>query len=228
LRRPKIALFALLQADETRRLANWFPLFNEDLKAELLTDDLRARTDGAAATMTFARQLARSDARDVLSRMLYVDTKLWLPDDLLARGDKTSMAASLEARVPLLDHTLVEFAATLPPNLKVHRLARKYILKKAAQPLLPPEILQRKKQGFPTPVSVWFRTAARPFIRDLLSPAAVRRRGLFRPELVTRLLDEHERGVADHGRLLWGLLGVELWHQVYVDAGPARKEAVAA
>ena len=228
LRRPKIALFALLQADETRRLANWFPLFNEDLKAELLTDELRARTDGAVATATFARELARSDARDVLNRMLYVDTKLWLPDDLLARGDKTSMAASLEARVPLLDHTLVEFAATLPPSLKVHRLARKYILKKAAAPLLPPEILKRKKQGFPTPISVWFRAAAQPFVRDLLSPATLRRRGLFRPELVGRLLDEHERGTADHGRLLWGLLGVELWHRVYVDSGPARREAVAA
>jgi asparagine synthase (glutamine-hydrolysing) len=223
LRRPKIALSALLQEDETRRLASWFPLFNEELKAELLTQGLRRRVNGDGATASFARQLARTDAKDVLSRMLYVDTKLWLPDDLLARGDKTAMAASLEARVPLLDHTLVEFAATLPSNLKVHRLTRKYILKKATAPWLPPEILRRKKQGFPMPVSIWFRNEAKPFLRDILAPAALERRGLFRPELVGTLLDEHERGAADHGSLLWGLLSVELWHRLFIDAAPARK-----
>jgi asparagine synthase (glutamine-hydrolysing) len=220
LRRPKIALFALCQADEITRLTSWFPLFNHAAKAALLSGELRRQLDGASSDAVFARQLAGSDATDPLSRMLYVDTKLWLPDDLLARGDKMSMAASLEARVPLLDHRLVEFAASLPPHLKVRRLARKYLLKKVAGRWLPREILERKKQGFPMPMSVWFRGEARQFVRDLLSPTTLRRRGLFDPGYVERLLGEHEAGSADHGGLVWGLLGVELWHRLFVDARP--------
>jgi asparagine synthase (glutamine-hydrolysing) len=217
LRRPKIALFALLQQDETRRLANWFPLFNEELKAELLSTHLGARVNSGGATSAFAQELEHADGSDRLSRMLYVDTKLWLPDDLLARGDKTSMAASLEARVPLLDHMLVEYAASLPPSLKVRRLTRKYVLKKAAAAWLPPEILNRKKQGFPMPVSIWFRDEVRPFVRDVLSRDAVGRRGLFRPEFVEQLLDQHEGGFADHGSLIWALLNIELWYRQFID-----------
>jgi asparagine synthase (glutamine-hydrolysing) len=150
--------------------------------------------------------------------MLYVDTKLWLPDDLLARGDKTSMAASLEARVPLLDHKLVEFAAALPPQLKLRGLTRKYLLREVSRRWLPPEVIDRPKKGFPVPVSNWFRGEARPFVRDLLAPSSLRRRGLFEPAYVTRLLDEHERGFANHGSLIWGLLGVEIWHRLFIDA----------
>jgi asparagine synthase (glutamine-hydrolysing) len=158
--------------------------------------------------------------------MLYVDTKLWLPDDLLARGDKMSMAASIEARVPLLDHKLVEFAALLPPSLKVRRLTRKYLLKKVSRDWLPPQIISRKKQGFPVPFGDWFRREARPFVRDILAPDAIRRRGLFNPPAIAKLLDEHETGFADHSAPLWGLLSVELWHRLFIDsqAGRARPE----
>jgi asparagine synthase (glutamine-hydrolysing) len=155
--------------------------------------------------------------------MLYIDTKLWLPDDLLARGDKTSMAASVEARVPLLDHKLVEFAASLPPHLKLRHLTRKYLLKKVSQAWLPAQILTRKKQGFPMPTSVWFRKEARAYVRDLLSPAASRRRGLFNSDYIEKLLAEHEAGFANHGSLLWGLLSVELWHRLFLDTPPRSK-----
>jgi asparagine synthase (glutamine-hydrolysing) len=137
LRRPKLALYALCQADEAKRLANWFPLFNCDMKAALLDDEVKASLNGASADAIFADHLSRTDARDPLSRMLYVDTKLWLADDLLARGDKTSMAASVEARVPLLDHKLVEFAASLPSHFKIRRLTRKYLLKQVSRAWLP-------------------------------------------------------------------------------------------
>jgi asparagine synthase (glutamine-hydrolysing) len=160
---------------------------------------------------------------DPLNRMLYVDTKLWLPDDLLARGDKMSMAASLEARIPLLDHKLVEFAASLPPHLKLRRLTRKYLLKKVARRWLPGEIIDRKKEGFPMPFSVWFRKEARSFVRDLLSPSLVRKRGLFNVEYVQKLLDQHESGAADHAALLWGLLSVELWHRAFLDSTPSSR-----
>lgn len=217
LRRPKIALFALAQADEVRRLASWFPLFQRPARQALLARQLQRELDVDAAERVFAEQLQRTDARDVLSRMLYVDTKLWLPDDLLARGDKMSMAASLEARVPLLDHPLVEFAASLPPHFKVRRLTRKYLLKKVSRAWLPAEVIARKKQGFPMPLSIWFRREARAFVHDLLAPDVLRRRGLFEPAFVEHLLREHESGFADHGSLIWSLLSIELWHRLFID-----------
>jgi asparagine synthase (glutamine-hydrolysing) len=218
LRRQKVALYALCQPDEVNRLVNWFPLFNSEAKQALLSEDLKQYVNGGDASAVFAEHLARTDATDPLNRMLYVDTKLWLPDDLLARGDKMSMAASLEARVPLLDHQLVEFAAALPQHLKVKGLTRKYLLRKVGQALLPPEIIRRKKKGFPMPVSLWFRKEARSFLRDVLSPSALQRRGLFNPAFVEKLLSEHENGFADHGSLLWGLLSIELWQRVFMDS----------
>ncbi|HKV60695.1 MAG TPA: asparagine synthase (glutamine-hydrolyzing) [Candidatus Acidoferrum sp.] len=218
LRRQKLALYALCQSEEVTRFLNWFPLFNSELKQELLSREFRASWDGQDARAVFAENLARTDAREPLNRMLYLDTKLWLPDDLLARGDKTSMAASLEARVPLLDHKLVEFAATLPPNLKLRALARKYLLKKVSRAWLPPEIIDRKKKGFPVPFSLWFRKQANQFLRDALAPETVRRRGLFNPAVVERLLSEHERGFANHGSLLYGLLVFELWQRQFMDS----------
>jgi asparagine synthase (glutamine-hydrolysing) len=157
--------------------------------------------------------------------MLYVDTKLWLPDELLARGDKMSMAASLEARVPLLDHKLVEFASSLPPFLKLRRLIRKYLLKKVSQAWLPIQIINRKKQGFPIPTSAWFRKEARPFLRDILSSTTVRRRGLFNVSFIEKLLDEHDSGFSDHGLLLWGLVNVELWYHLFIDSQPRASSA---
>lgn len=220
LRRQKLALFALSQPDEVSRFANWFPLFNSEAKQNLLSKEFKRAQNGSAtsATAVFAEHLARADATDPINRMLYVDTKLWLPDDLLARGDKTSMAASLEARVPLLDHKLVEFAASLPPYLKVKGLIRKYLLKKVSRAWLPPEIISRKKKGFPMPMSLWFRKEARSFLRDALSPATLKRRGLFNPTFVEKLISEHETGFADHGSILWGLLSVELWQRVFMDS----------
>jgi asparagine synthase (glutamine-hydrolysing) len=221
LHRPKLALYALCQPDETSRLVNWFPLFSPEMKSALLSDDFKAELNGSSAAQIFADCLARTDAADPLSRMLFIDTSLWLPDDLLARGDKTSMAASIEARVPLLDHKLVEFAASVPAHLKVKGLARKYLLKKVAHRWLPPQVITRKKQGFPVPLSVWFRKEARSFVRDVLSPAAVRRRGVFSPHYVQALIERNERGEVEGGAWLWALLNVELWYRLFIDESSA-------
>ncbi len=218
LRRPKLALYALCQVDEATRVSNWFPLCNTQLKAALLSDEVQRVVAPGMTEAWFAQLLAQTSATAPLDRMLYVDTKHWLPDDLLARGDKMSMAASLEARVPLLDHELAAFAATLPPHLKVRGLTRKYLLKKVSAPWLPPQIVRRKKQGFPVPMSDWFRGEARSFLWDHLSPATIRRRGLLNPDTVATLLQEHDSGFADHGPALWGLLNLELWHRVFLDA----------
>ncbi len=221
LRRPKLALYALCQSDEAARVSNWFPLCNTQLKAALLAEAVQRDVAPDMTERWFARLLSQTSATTPLHRMLYVDTKHWLPDDLLARGDKMSMAASLEARVPLLDHRLAEFAASLPPHLKVRGLTRKYLLKKVCGPWLPPQIIRRKKQGFPVPMSDWFRGEARDFLWDHLSPATIRRRGLLNPATVETLLKQHDSGFADHGPTLWGLLNLELWHRVFLDAAPA-------
>jgi len=217
LRRPKLALYALCQADEAARMSNWFPLLNPEKKQALLSEPIQHALSPALTASLFGQHLARSQTAIPLHRMLYVDTKLWLPDNLLARGDKMSMAASIEARVPLLDHKLVEFAAALPPHLKVRGLTRKYLLKKVSRAWLPSQIIDRKKQGFPVPLSHWFRHEARPFMRDILSSASVRQRGLFNVSYTEKLLDEHDTGFADHSAVIWGLLGVELWHRLFID-----------
>lgn len=217
LRRPKIAIFALCQHEEAKRYANWFPLFNEEMRAQLFAEDFHTKLNGSSINTLFAEHLTRTDATGPLNRMLYVDTKLWLADYLLLRGDKLTMACSLEAREPLLDHKLVEFAATLPPALKLKGWTRKYLLRKAASQWLPAEILERKKQGFTIPTSQWLRKEARSFLNDLLDPATIRRRGMFNPVYVAQLIKEHEEGSADHGNLLWGLINLELWQRLFLD-----------
>jgi len=119
--------------------------------------------------------------------------------------------------VPLLDHKLVEFAASLPRQLKLKGLTRKYLLKKVARAWLPGQIIDRKKKGFPVPLSAWFRNEARSFVYDMLSPATMQRRGLFNSDYVQQLLAEHESGFADHSSQLWGLLSVEIWHRRFID-----------
>jgi asparagine synthase (glutamine-hydrolysing) len=213
--RPKIALYALAQPTAVERMVNWFPLFNADMKAHLLASTFGG--NGESPSDVFSAALHDTDASDPLHRMLYVDTKLWLVDDLLARGDKMAMAASLEMRVPLLDHELVEFVAAMPARMKLRGLQRKYLLKKVAGPLLPPEILARKKEGFPVPVGRWFRDEARDFVHDLLADSVVRRRGWFEPAAVRALLVEHDTQRADRTSMLWALAQLELWLQAFVD-----------
>ncbi|MCU1329506.1 MAG: asnB, partial [Bryobacterales bacterium] len=221
LRRPKLALFALCQQSEAARFASWFPLFNQEMKSLLFSDLFKSQVGDLTSESVIARHLARTDADEPLNRMLAVDTELWLPDDLLARGDKMSMAASLEARVPLLDHRVVEFAGRLPPHLKLKGMTRKYLLKKVASKWLPERIINRKKEGFPMPFAEWFRRDARTFVRDMLAPEVIRRRGFLEARYVDGLLHEHETGLADHSPLIWGLLNLELWHQTFLDVSPA-------
>ncbi|MEM9643400.1 MAG: asparagine synthase (glutamine-hydrolyzing) [Planctomycetota bacterium] len=214
-RRAKIAINALTQRDEATRLSNWFPLLSDDSKQALLSSRMRAHDRPTAKY--FSEQLARCDAQNPLDRMLHTDCNLWLPDYLLLRGDKLSMANSLEARVPLLDHKLVEFAAKLPTKMKLNGKTRKYLLKKVAERYLPSEIIHRRKQGFSIPIDVWMRNEAKPMVCDLLSPDVVRRRGLFQPNVVERLITRHMSGTHDHATELWGLMSVEMWQRGFVD-----------
>ncbi len=217
LRRGKIAIGALTLRDEATRFANWFPMFGDDAKRQLLDRHVQSIRAGAASV--FSNHLANCDAHSPLDRMLYADSKLWLPDYLLLRGDKLTMANSLEARVPLLDHKLVEFAAQLPESMKLRGSQRKYLLKQVARRLLPAEIIDRKKQGFPIPIERWLRKEARPMMQDLLSTETLERRGLFNVAFVERLIREHVSGFTDHSTKLWGLMSVEMWTRKFIDHG---------
>jgi len=152
---------------------------------------------------------------------IYLDLLNYLPDDINVKVDIASMANSLEVRAPLLDHHVVEFAASLPPQMKLHgsafAMTTKYILKKTMERILPKNILYRRKHGFGVPISEWLRGALRPVVHDtLLSPQALGR-GYFQPQQVRRLVEEHESGRMDHGTRLWILLNLELWQRTYVD-----------
>lgn len=154
---------------------------------------------------------------DELNRMLAVDTETQLPDDLLLLTDKMSMAVSLECRVPLLDHELVEMAARIPAALKVKGGRLKHLMKEALAPTLPDEILNRAKRGFGTPMGAWLKKELLAVVRELLSPETVRRRGLFDPAAVSALLADHEAQRSDGTDPLLALLNLEVWSRVYLD-----------
>jgi asparagine synthase (glutamine-hydrolysing) len=160
---------------------------------------------------------AQAGSDDELNRMFAVDAETQLPDDLLLLTDKMSMAVSLECRVPLLDHELVEMAATIPGELKVKGGRLKHLMKAALTPTLPDDILNRAKRGFGTPMGAWLKKELLPVVRELLSPAVVQRRGLFNPAAVSALVADHESNRSDGTDALLALLNLEVWSRVYLD-----------
>ena len=208
--------------DTVARHHIWFGSFTPEEQQRLLTPDTLAQTDSdiyrdARAMMQFC------DENDLIKQMQNLDTRLYLAEDILTKVDRASMAVSLEVRAPFLDHRVAEFAASLPTNYKLRGLKTKYILKKAVHDLLPAFVTRRGKKGFGVPVAEWLKVKLRPLARDLLSAERVRRAGVFNPEFVSRLQDEHERGVANHRKLLWTLLMFELWHESFIST-PRRIE----
>jgi asparagine synthase (glutamine-hydrolysing) len=152
--------------------------------------------------------------------MMHFDFETYLPEDILTKVDRMSMAHSIESRVPLLDNQVVDFAAGIPAGLKIKNGRKKHILKEAAAKLLPPEILNRRKQGFAVPVGGWFRGDLREFFSDVLLSRPARERGYFNDRFVNRLIREHVSGRRDHTLRLWALVVFELWHRQYLDARP--------
>jgi asparagine synthase (glutamine-hydrolysing) len=162
---------------------------------------------------------ARSGSSHPLDQQQYVDIKRYLPDDILCKVDRMSMAVSLETRGPFLDYTLVEFAARLPVDMRLRGLSGKYLLKRAMQGLLPEQILHRQKLGFNIPYKIWLRHELRELLLDALSPARLQQQGLFRPSYVQTLVHEHLEGVRDHAHKLWQLLIFQLWAERYLFGG---------
>lgn len=215
MRKLKTAARALAE-QPAQRWMYWFGIFPDPLKARLLAPDIQARID-MNATRLFQHWLDLHPQRDNLSQMLYIDTKIWLPDNLLMKSDKLTMAASLESRLPLLDEHLVAYAASIPSHLKVHGWQRKYILKRAYADFLPEAILRRKKMGFNVPTGTWFREGQRDYITSLLLSEQARSRGLFDHTCIEYLLREHLAGRQNYQAQLFTLASLELWFRVFID-----------
>ncbi len=179
------------------------------IRAQLFTDGAKAGLNGHRAEDRYITAMRDAPVRDPIDRAQYADLKIWLPGDILTKTDRMSMAVSLEAREPLLDHRLMEFAARLPVRQRIHGRSGKYLLKKAMEPMLPLDILYRPKMGFVTPVSDWFRGALANEARAIAGGSALARTEWFDMRRIARLAEAHRNGVADHGRLLWQLVMLE-------------------
>jgi asparagine synthase (glutamine-hydrolysing) len=204
--------------DDDGRYLDSIAFFQPDEKAALYTPDVRRVVRGAGAERELAHHFARFASLTPHSRMMRFDFETYLPEDVLTKVDRMSMAHSIESRVPLLDNNVIDFAATLPAAWKIASGRRKHILKEAVKGFLPPGILDRRKQGFGVPLGVWFRGGLTDVFSDVLSSPRARQRGYFEPTFVDRLVAEHLGGKRDHTLRLWQLLVFELWHRHYLDA----------
>lgn len=217
-RRMKVAEQSL-RYDRSQRIPMWFGSFDNEHKSHMLSADLRRQVNLDIGRLV-APFVERITGATNMEKMQYWDTMAWIPDNLMMKADKMAMAVSLEARVPFLDHELVEFAARIPQQYKIKDNVLKFILKDTFRAQLPEEVITRRKAGFLVPISIWFGGKLGEYCRDiLLSPTALSRGYYERAEL-ERTLDSHFSQRQDYERELWTLLNLELWHRVYIDRVP--------
>jgi asparagine synthase (glutamine-hydrolysing) len=206
------------------RAAHLPPLERHHGWKEIFSPELRAELTGRASAFDpvdlLRARYRETEGSDELSRLQDVDLGVYLVDDLLVKTDRASMANSLEARVPYLDTVVTNLALALPTRHKIRGFSKKVLLRKAAAPLLPREIVHGKKRGFSIPAAAWLRGELEPFARETLADDVLRRQGFFDPGVVTRLLDDHVAGREDRSRQLWGLLAFTLWHERHVERVP--------
>lgn len=193
------------------RYRGYVQVFSRDAAAELM------RASGIARRDLLGEAFGRVRGEDGLNRLLAIDAETQLPDDLLLLTDKMSMAVSLECRVPLLDHELVELAARMPESIKIRRGRLKHVMKEALAPVLPDGILNRTKRGFGAPMGAWIKRELAAVMASVLSPEAVERRGLFRHAAIARLIEDHRANRVDATDQLLSLMNLEIWCRMYLD-----------
>jgi asparagine synthase (glutamine-hydrolysing) len=208
-----------------RRYARWVTHFPDRLKRQICRPEF-VRATGTDSVAYLLDSYARTTAIDFVGATLDVDTQTYLPNDLLVKVDIAAMAHGLEARSPLLDHRVLELAASLPTRVKLRGIELKWMLKRLGADLLPPAILHRPKQGFGVPIDEWLRDSLRDLLHDVLFSDAARARGYFHLEAVRALVDEHVSGRRDRHPQLWSLLMLELWHQTFIDRRPVPSAGV--
>lgn len=218
LRRVKRAADVLSVPDPARRYAAWLTIFTPEMRAELIEAPSLMPVGGHDPAAIYPRYYDGLDgeaSHDHLNRLMYVDLKTWLADDYMEKTDKATMACSLEARIPILDHRLVELAFQIPGSLKIRGMSTKRIFKKAVAPLVPASVLRKRKHGFTVPTDAWFRGSLRSFAFEVLLDGQARTAGYFNRSVVERLWREHASGRHVWDAQLWLLLNFELWRQTY-------------
>ena len=200
-----------------QRYLRWTSAISDELKLELCTEEFLAQTSSAKAIGFVQPWFEGNGEIDIVDRALMADTSHYLPNDLLVKVDIASMAVSLEARSPFLDHHVMEFAASLPVRHKLRGLTTKYLLKNALKGFLPPENLSRSKMGFGVPIGRWFRGELRRFLAETILSERALGRGYFKREAINHLVEEHTDGRRDYAHQLWTLLMLELWHHEFID-----------
>lgn len=196
------------------RTSSPFRFFN-NASTDLYTNDFASGVDKARSLLPVTQLLGQELSPNLLNKMLYVDTKTWLPDDLLIKADKMTMANSIELRVPLLDHEVLEFAASLPTNFKVHGFETKYIAKRALSLKVPRAIVERKKAGFPVPYESWMRNELRGWLSGILLDRETLSRGYFQRKTIERMIaDDQQNG--GYSKELFSLAVLEIWHREFL------------
>jgi len=197
--------------------ATMFFRFNENDKHLLFGDSLWNQVKGLNSADIITEQYNNGNANDPIDRMLFTDLMTRLPEHSLMLTDRMTMAHSLEARSPFLDHTLVEILASFPSNMKIHNGELKYMLRKVAESYLPKEITEREKQGFMFPIAYWFKSDLYEFISDILLNSSFVREGLFNKSRVMKLIEDHRKNKVDNHVRLWMLLNLQIWSWLYID-----------
>ena len=190
----------------------WMIFMNQGEKNSLYSSSLRAALQDDLTASVLRGYFEKADGFDRLAQQQYVDIKTYLVDDILVKVDRMSMAVSLEARVPLLDHRIVEFAMNLPPHMKLNGSRTKSILRDAVKDLVPGLVLEKPKEGFSIPMKHWLCTSLKPMMLDLLSKESLQKHGYFDHQVVARWVQEHLDGRVNHSHRLWALMVFELWH----------------
>lgn len=216
-----------LGSKDERYLQSFTSFLDSEL-LELLEPSLGARVVEAWQDNIVQHELETAPGDEQLARKLYTDIKTTLVSEMLTKADRMTMAHGLEARVPFLDHHLVEWAFTVPGRHKIRDGSGKALVKSAMERYLPRDILHRRKQGFNVPMKIWMRGELRDFVRDTLTPARIRSRGFFRPEAVEGLLDDHFSERTDASNKIFALLMLETWQQLFVDGRSALRDVRAA
>jgi len=202
-----------LMRDKDSRYVSYFTFFDEVEKSLLYTKDFGAFCNRPSSAEVLARHYMQYSGGD-LNRRLYGDIKTTLPDEMLTKVDRMSMAVGLEVRSPFMDHQLVEYVATLPARFKLRGKVPKFILKKALEGLVPDNILYRPKHGFEVPIDDWLRGSLKEYALDHLSPSVLRKGGIFNPDYVEKLLKIHMSGYRNLGHKIWILLVFQVWQKV--------------
>jgi asparagine synthase (glutamine-hydrolysing) len=194
----------------------WRAVLTEPQKQELFTPEFLNEQSLMSSGRWFEQLYRRVGADDVLNRLLYIDASLFLPDDLMIKNDRMSMAHSMEARVPFTDNDLYRFLARVPVSLKMRHGRKKHLLREVCKPLLPKAVVRKKKVGLEIPYSQWMVGPLRPLLDEYLDPTVVKDTAIFQPQFVQTMVRQHLDRVADHGRFLWGMLNFMMWKQLYL------------